>query len=60
MTLSHRAHRVPKWGAMTMDFKLPKAVRRPRHAAWKRAIGSDFEFYMDADGLPQLDPRNAA
>ena len=51
MTLSHGPIGSLKWGAMTMDFKLPKGGVAPGLAAGDRV---DFEFFMDADGLPQL------
>ena len=55
VTLSHGPIPSLKWGAMTMDFKLPKPkssgdVQRGL-AAGDRV---DFEFFMDAEGLPQL------
>ncbi|RTL45525.1 MAG: efflux RND transporter periplasmic adaptor subunit [Burkholderiales bacterium] len=51
MTLSHGPIASMKWGAMTMDFKLPKGgVPRGLEAGDR----IDFEFYMDAEGLPQL------
>lgn len=51
MTLSHGPIASLKWGAMTMDFKLPKGgVPRGLEAGDR----IDFEFYMDAENLPQL------
>lgn len=51
MTLSHGPIASMKWGAMTMDFKLPKGgVPRGLEAGDR----IDFEFYMDAENLPQL------
>ena len=51
MTLSHGPIPSLKWGAMTMDFKPPKGGVQRGLAAGDRV---DFEFYMDADSLPQL------
>jgi len=51
MTLSHGPIASLKWGAMTMDFKLPKGGAPRGLEAGDRI---DFEFYMDADSLPQL------
>jgi Cu(I)/Ag(I) efflux system membrane fusion protein len=52
ITLSHGPIPSLKWGAMTMEFKPPP------QAAWPRTlqVGDrvSFEFYMEADGLPQL------
>ncbi len=51
MTLSHGPIASLKWGAMTMDFKLPKGgVPRGLEAGDR----IDFEFYMDAENVPQL------
>ena len=51
MTLSHGPIASLKWGAMTMEFKLPKGgVPRGLEAGDR----IDFEFYMDAESLPQL------
>ena len=51
MTLSHGPITSLKWGAMTMDFKLPKGgVPRGLEAGDR----IDFEFTMNADGVPQL------
>ncbi|WP_428420445.1 efflux RND transporter periplasmic adaptor subunit [Methylibium sp.] len=51
MTLSHGPIASLKWGAMTMDFKLPKGgVPRGLEAGDR----IDFEFYMDANSQPQL------
>ena len=52
ITLSHGPIASLKWGPMTMDFKTP-----PQQALPSRLQAGDrvsFEFYMDADGLPQL------
>jgi Cu(I)/Ag(I) efflux system membrane fusion protein len=51
VTLSHGPIASLKWGAMTMDFKLP-----PRGLPRGLAVGDkvSFEFYMDAQSLPQL------
>ena len=52
LTLSHGPIPSIKWGAMTMDFKLPaSAAQRSDLKAGDRI---SFEFYMDAEGLPQL------
>lgn len=51
MTLSHGPIASLKWGAMTMDFKLPTGgVPRGLEAGDR----IDFEFYMDAENAPQL------
>lgn len=51
MTLSHGPIPSLKWGSMTMDFKLPQGgVPRGLEAGDRVA----FEFYMEADGTPQL------
>ena len=54
LTLSHGPIASLKWGSMTMDFKLPAAGRSalPRSIAPGDRI--DFEFFMDAQGLPQI------
>ena len=51
LTLSHGPIPSLKWGPMTMDFKLP-----PRGLPRGLATGDkvSFEFYMDAESLPQL------
>ncbi len=50
-TLSHGPIPSMQWGAMTMDFKLPKGgVSRGIEKGDRVA----FEFFIDADGLPQL------
>ena len=51
ITLSHGPIPSLKWGDMTMDFKLP-----PRGLPRGLAVGDKvgFEFYLDADNLPQL------
>lgn len=51
ITLSHGPIPSLKWGAMTMDFKLP-ASGQPRNLEPGDRVS--FEFYMDAEGLPQL------
>ena len=51
MTLSHGPIASLKWGAMTMDFKLPKGGV-PRGVEVGDRV--DFEFYMNLEGLPQL------
>jgi Cu(I)/Ag(I) efflux system membrane fusion protein len=54
VTLSHGPIPSIKWGAMTMDFKLPSAAsgKVPRGLAVGDRVG--FEFYMDADNQPQI------
>jgi Cu(I)/Ag(I) efflux system membrane fusion protein len=52
LTLSHGAIPSMKWGPMTMDFKLPPPGAAPRNLAAGDRV--NFEFYMDAEGLPQL------
>ncbi|CAN5897229.1 efflux RND transporter periplasmic adaptor subunit [soil metagenome] len=51
LTLSHGPIASLKWPAMTMDFKLPKGDLSRGLEAGDRI---DFEFYMDAEGGPQL------
>jgi Cu(I)/Ag(I) efflux system membrane fusion protein len=51
LTISHGPIPALKWGAMTMDFKLPLRGL-PRNLQVGDAIG--FEFTMGSDGLPQL------
>lgn len=51
ITLSHGPIPSLKWGPMTMDFKRAKAGL-PRGLAAGDQVG--FEFFMDAEGLPQL------
>lgn len=51
VTLSHGPIASLKWGAMTMDFKPPQRGL-PRGLAVGDKVG--FEFYMDAQSLPQL------
>lgn len=51
LTLSHGPIPSLKWGPMTMDFKPPKGGLPRGLAAGDRV---DFEFFMDAEGLPQL------
>jgi Cu(I)/Ag(I) efflux system membrane fusion protein len=52
LTLSHDAIPSMKWGPMTMDFKLPPPNAIPRNLETGDRVS--FEFYIDADGLPQL------
>jgi Cu(I)/Ag(I) efflux system membrane fusion protein len=52
LTLSHDAIPSMKWGSMTMDFKPPPPDAVPRNLAAGDRVS--FEFYMDAEGLPQL------
>ena len=52
VTLSHGPIASLKWGAMTMDFKVPLKGGLPRHLEVGDQVS--FEFYMDADGMPQL------
>ena len=52
LTLMHGPIPSLKWGAMTMDFKAPLPKDLPRNLAVGDRI--TFEFYMDAEGLPQL------
>ncbi|ABE45400.1 efflux RND transporter periplasmic adaptor subunit [Polaromonas sp. JS666] len=52
ITLSHGPIPSLKWGAMTMDFKSPPPQALPRNLEAGDRVS--FEFYMDADGLPQL------
>jgi len=54
VTLSHGPIASLKWGAMTMDFKLPK--NSPSGLPRGIDVGDrvDFEFYMDAENQPQL------
>ncbi|MEJ7808428.1 MAG: efflux RND transporter periplasmic adaptor subunit, partial [Telluria sp.] len=52
LTLSHEAIASMKWGPMTMDFKLPPPSAMPRNLQAGDQVS--FEFYMDAEGLPQL------
>jgi len=51
VTLTHGPIASLKWGAMTMDFKAP-AQGLPRNVQTGDRV--TFEFYMDAEGLPQL------
>ena len=51
ITLSHGPVASLKWPAMTMDFKLPKGGAPRGLEAGDRI---DFEFYMDAQNLPQI------
>jgi membrane fusion protein, copper/silver efflux system len=52
ITLSHGPIPSIKWGPMTMDFKPPAPNALPRNLQAGDRI--TFEFYMDAEGLPQL------
>jgi len=52
ITLSHGPIASLQWGAMTMDFKPPPQDARP--GSLKAGDRVRFEFYMGADGLPQL------
>jgi Cu(I)/Ag(I) efflux system membrane fusion protein len=52
ITLSHGPIASLKWGAMTMDFKVPLKGGLPRNLEAGDRVS--FEFYMDADGMPQL------
>ena len=52
ITLSHGPIATLKWGAMTMDFKQPAPPDLPKNLAVGSQVG--FEFFMDAEGLPQL------
>ena len=52
ITLSHGAIASLKWGAMTMDFKVPLKGGLPRNLEVGDPV--NFEFYMDADDSPQL------
>jgi Cu(I)/Ag(I) efflux system membrane fusion protein len=51
ITLSHGPIASMKWGAMTMEFKLPPGGL-PRGIAVGDRVR--FEFFIGADGLPQL------
>ncbi|MGJ7498552.1 efflux RND transporter periplasmic adaptor subunit [Variovorax sp. RT4R15] len=51
MTFSHGPIPTMKWGAMTMDFKLPPGGA-PRNV--KAGDRAGFEFFIDKDELPQL------
>lgn len=54
VTLSHGPIPSLKWGAMTMEFKLPKEgpAALPRGLAPGDRV--DFEFFMDSDSLPLI------
>lgn len=52
ITLSHGPIPALKWGSMTMEFKPPPAKDVPRNMAAGDRVS--FEFYMDAEGLPQI------
>ena len=51
ITLSHGPIASMKWNAMTMDFNLPP-TGKPRNLEPGDKV--NFEFYMNAEGLPQL------
>jgi Cu(I)/Ag(I) efflux system membrane fusion protein len=51
ISLSHGPIPSLKWGAMTMDFKLP-ASGKPRNLEAGDKV--NFEFFVDAEGLPQI------
>jgi Cu(I)/Ag(I) efflux system membrane fusion protein len=51
ITLSHGPIPSIKWGAMTMDFKLP-ASGKPRNLDVGDKV--NFEFFVDTEGLPQI------
>ena len=51
ITLSHGPIPSLKWGAMTMDFKLP-ASGKPRNLEAGDKV--NFEFLEDTDGLQQI------
>jgi Cu(I)/Ag(I) efflux system membrane fusion protein len=51
ITLSHGPIPSIKWGAMTMDFKLP-ATGKPRNLDAGDKV--NFEFFVDPEGLPQI------
>ncbi|MBG6075035.1 efflux RND transporter periplasmic adaptor subunit [Polaromonas sp. CG_9.11] len=52
LTLSHGPIPALKWGPMTMDFKRPPAGKLPPNLQAGDRVS--FEFYIDAEGLPQL------
>jgi Cu(I)/Ag(I) efflux system membrane fusion protein len=52
ITLSHGPIPALKWGSMTMEFKPPPAKDLPRNMAAGDRVS--FEFYVDAEGLPQI------
>ena len=52
ITLSHGPIPALKWGPMTMEFKPPPAKDLPRNMAAGDRV--TFEFYMNAEGLPQI------
>jgi Cu(I)/Ag(I) efflux system membrane fusion protein len=51
MTFSHGPIPTMKWGAMTMEFKLPPGGAPGNLKPGDRA---SFEFFIDTDDLPQL------
>ena len=52
ITLSHGAIPTLKWGPMIMDFKTLQPKDLPRNLEPGDQVS--FEFFMDAEGLPQL------
>ena len=52
ITLSHGPVSALRWGPMTMEFKPPPAKDLPRNMQPGDRVS--FEFYMDAEGLPQI------
>lgn len=52
ITLAHGPIPALKWGPMTMEFKAPPAKDVPRNMQAGDRVR--FEFYMDAEGLPQI------
>lgn len=52
LTLSHGPIESLKWPPMTMEFKRPPAPGLPAGLKVGDAVG--FEFYTEADGIPQL------
>ena len=51
VTLQHDPIAALKWGAMTMDFKLPEKGLPRNVQTGDRVV---FEFFMDSEGLPRL------
>jgi Cu(I)/Ag(I) efflux system membrane fusion protein len=54
VTLTHGPIPSMKWGAMTMDFKLPPGGRAKLPRGLDVGDRVTFEFYMDAGNQPQL------
>lgn len=54
LTLSHGPIPSLKWGAMTMDFKLPPGGLPDLSTGLAAGDRVSFEFTMDAESLPQL------